>query len=209
MKITSVKKDKNHTVKVDFDGAESVRIDTDFWQSLCLHCGDTVSPEMLEEYLKESEYIRAKSRALWFLDRADCSEKALFDKIVRGGISKTAAARAISRLKQLGMIDDYRYAEHLTERMIESNISKREAYAKLISKGIPKQTVSDILAEAVFDELQQIETLIDKKYRIKLESPDGVQKVYAALVRKGFSYSAVRTAIKNYTQQELDGDFDV
>lgn len=207
MTITAVKRDKNHTVKVDFDNAQSVRIDIDYWSALCFHEGDTLTEEKLTEYLKESEYIRAKSRGMWFLDRADHSEKSLYEKIVRGGISPGSAARAIARLKELGMIDDVRYAERLSQRMNESNISKREAYAKLISKGIPKQIVNEVLADTQFDESRQLAELIDKKYRLKLQTENGVQKVYAALVRKGFSYGAVRDAIKEYTKQELDGEF--
>lgn len=207
MTITAVKRDKNHTVKVDFDNAQSVRIDIDYWAALCLHEGDTLTEEKLTEYLKESEYIRAKSRGLWFLDRADHSEKSLYEKIVRGGILPEAAARAIARLKELGMVDDMRYAERLSQRMNESNISKREAYAKLISKGIPKKIANEVLADTQFDESRQLAELIDKKYRLKLQAENGVQKVYAALVRKGFSYGAVRDAIKEYTKQELDGEF--
>lgn len=100
-----------------------------------------------------------------------------------------------------------RYAERLSQRMNESNISKREAYAKLISKGIPKKIANEVLADTQFDESRQLAELIDKKYRLKLQAENGVQKVYAALVRKGFSYGAVRDAIKEYTKQELDGEF--
>ena len=206
MIITSVEKDKKHTVRVEFDNSQSVLFDSDYWHSVCLQSGDKISEEALKKYLSESEYIRAKSRALWFLDRADHSEKSLYEKIIRGGISKGAAARAIARLKELGMLDDRRYAENLAERMAESNISKREAYAKLLLKGIPKQIANEVLTETQFDESEQIATLIDKKYRLKLQAPEGVQKVYAALVRRGFSYSAVRNAIKQYTTQELDGE---
>lgn len=204
MKLTAVKKDKNHTVRLEFDDDSSVKLDAGFFNEICLRTGDTVTPEKLNEYTKESEYIRAKNRAMWFLDRADHSEKSLYKKIVKGGISPVAAARAISRFKELGVLDDYRYAEHLAERMSESNISKREAYAKLMQKGIPKDIINQVLADTPFDESEQIAELIDKKYRLKLQTEGGSQKVYAALIRKGFSYSAVREQLKKYTQEIED-----
>lgn len=201
MIITTVKRDKNHTVRVELDSSQSVRIDLDYWNGLCLREGDTLSGEKLTEIVKESEYIRAKSRGMWFLDRADHSEKSLYEKIVKGGISATAAARAIARLKELGLIDDYRYAARMAERMSQSNISKRESYAKLLQKGIPKDIIKSVLEDTAFDEASQIEAVIQKKYRTKLADKDSIQKIYAALIRKGFSYGAVREALKKYTQE--------
>ena len=105
----------------------------------------------------------------------------------------------VARIKELGLIDDNRLAARLAERMNEAGISKREAYAKLYSKGIPKDIIKTVLEETPFDEASQIETVIEKKYRNKLSDKENVQKVYAALVRKGFSYGEVSAALKKYT----------
>ena len=45
---------------------------------------------------------------------------------------------------------------------------------------------------------EQILALLQGKYAYKLTAERGFEKVYAALVRKGFSYSAVRQAMKKY-----------
>lgn len=201
MEITEIKREKKHLTKVVFDTQKSVLLDSDYLNELCLAVGDTVTERELDEFIKQSEYIRAKSRALWFLDRADHSEKALYEKIIRGGISANAAAQAIARLKELGLLDDCRYAERLAERMSEANVSKREAYMKLVLKGIPTDTVKQVLQQTDFDEAAQIKALIEKKYRLKLQLHGGAQKVYAALVRKGFSYGAVRDALKEYNEE--------
>ena len=37
--------------------------------------------------------------------------------------------------------------------------------------------------------------------KLKLENPENTPKVYAALVRKGFSYGAVRDALKKYRDE--------
>ncbi len=201
MKIVEITRDKKHTVKVSFDSGKIFNFDLDYWTNVCLHEEDEISDEQLRLHLNESDYIRAKSRGMWFLDRADYSEKTLYEKIVAGGISAAAAARAVARLKELGMLNDKRLCRRLSEQMSEANISKREAYAKLYSKGIPKDIIKSVLEETEFDESSQIKAIIQKKYKNKLSDKDSIQKVYAALIRKGFSYSAVREEIKNYTQE--------
>ena len=201
MEISDIKRDKNHCVRLCFTDGGSVLLDSDFAAESCLRVGEVLSEEKLKHLVSESEYVRAKSRALWFLDRADHSEKALFEKVIRGGISSAAAARAIARLKEIGVLDDYRYASRLAERMSESNISKREAYLKLGLKGVPRDIINEVLSETEFDETQQIRALIDKKYARRLQSGEDTQKVYAALVRKGFSYAAVREALKSKAEE--------
>lgn len=201
MKIVEIKKEKNHTVKVSFTGGKYFNFDLDFWNSLCLHEEDSIGEHDLKYYLAESDYIRAKSRGMWFLDRADYSEKTLYEKIVAGGINPSAAARAVARIKELGLVDDRKLASRLAEQMSDANISKREAHAKLYQKGIPTDIIKAVLEETEFDELSQIEAVIQKKYRNKMSDNDGIQKVYAALIRKGFSYCAVREKIKKYTQE--------
>lgn len=203
MKIVEIKKDKKHTVKVTFDDGKYFNFDTDYLNSACIRVGDTLDGDTLKFHLNESDYIRAKARGMWFLDRAEYSEKTLYEKIVAGGISHTAAARAVARIKELGLIDDNRLAARLAERMSEAGVSKREAYAKLYNKGIPKDVIKTVLEETTFDEVSQIETIIEKKYRNKLSDKENVQKVYAALVRKGFSYREVSAALKKY-QQEIE-----
>ena len=201
MKIVEIKKDKKHTVKVSFDDGKAFNFDIDYWSSTCLRENDQIDNEVLISHLKESDYIRAKSRGLWFLDRADYSEKTLYEKIVAGGISNAAAARAVARLKELGLVDDEKLARRLAEQMSNSNISKRECYAKLYNKGIPSTVIKLVLEDTEFDELSQILAVIEKKYRTKMDTKENMQKVYAALIRKGFSYSAVSEAIKKYTKE--------
>lgn len=204
MEIVSIKKDKGHTVRLEMSDGSSAGLDADYAGELCLHTGDRLTPEKLSEHLRQSEYVRAKSRGMWFLDRADYSERSLYEKIVKGGISPEAAARAIARFKELGLLDDRRYARALAERMAESNISKRASYAKLLQKGIPNGIVKSVLEESDFDEASQIKAIIQKKYSTKLSDKNDVQKVYAALIRRGFSYSAVREQLKSYIQEIKD-----
>ncbi len=201
MIITSLEKDKKHLVRLTVSSGEEYLIDYD----VCLDngiCTDMeINAEMLEEWCFESDYRRAKSRAIWYLDRTDHTEKAMYQKLLRAGFSKQASAKAVGRLAELGIIDDRRYAERFADRCAEHNISKREALQKMLQKGVPYDLAKEALENTESDEEAQIKNLLEGKYSSKIACENGTQKVYAALVRKGFSYSAIRNALKSHTQE--------
>ena len=201
MKVTGIKPDKKHLTKLLLDEDFEILIDND----ALLESGITVGYDLTDEDLKklkyDSDYRRAKSRALWYLDRMDYTEKALYEKLIKAGFGKRVSAEVIARLCELGVVDDRRYAERMAERLMESNVSKREAMHKMLLKGLSYDLIREMLDSGEIDEEEKIKNLLEGKYARKLTEEKGTEKVYASLVRKGFSYGAVRTAMKNFTQE--------
>lgn len=203
MTVSEVKRDKKHLCKIVFTDNSEVLIDLDVYNESPIKTGDFISEEYLEKLKYNSDYKRAKSRALWYLDRKAYSERALFEKLTEKGFSKKASAAVIARFKELGLIDDRRFAENFAYRASEQNISKREIYTKLVLKGISRDLAREVCENIEKDEALQISELIAKKYKNKLYDPQNTQKVYAALIRKGFSFGAVRDALKKYSEDIL------
>ena len=181
MKISDIIKEKKHLCRLIFTDGKEVLIDIDVCSNYCLKAGDFLSEEKLRELVETSDYDRAKSRALWYLDRSWLTEKALYDKLCRGGFNKKASAKVIVRLKELGFLDDRKYAEFFAEKCIESNISKRETYQKMLLKGVPRDMAKEVLDNLEPDEKEQIKELLEKKYRTKLQNPENVKKVYGTI----------------------------
>ena len=208
MTVEEIKRQKGHLYKITLSDNSSFLVDCDVCEAIPIVTGKELSKEEITDILKTSDYERAKSRALWFLDRGDRTEKSLYEKLVAAKISPEQCARAIARLKELGLIDDRRYAKNYAERCIESNISKRETYGKLMQKGVPKDIIREVLEETQVDEVSQITALIKKKYANKLNSRENTAKVVAALMRKGFSYPAVKEALRAYGEEleYIDGE---
>ncbi len=204
MQIIDIKKDKLHLMKIFLSDGSEILIDKDVCYENSLKKGSEIAD--LEALAFESDFRRAKSRAVWYLDRADHTEKALYDKLVRAGFRKEACAKVIARYVEVGLLDDERYTRNYAERLMEANVSKREAVQKLLNKGVPYDLAKSVLEETESDEQTQIKNLLEKKYRTKLTAPKGAEKVFAALVRKGFSYSAVRDALKSYIE-EFEEDY--
>ena len=201
MVISSLERQKKHLVKLCFDNGEEFLLDMDICAENSLCKDMEIEAEELKKLSFESDYRRAKSRALWYLDRSDYTEKAMYQKLLRAGFEKKASAEVIARFVELGIIDDRRFAERFFERCCESNISKREALHKMLNKGIPYDLAKEMLESSEVDEEEQIKNLLERKYSSKLSAEKGTEKVFAALMRKGFSYSAIRSALKQYNEE--------
>lgn len=204
MQIVNLQKDKLHLTKLSLSDGRQVLLDNDLVFERSLKAGLEIDDKYLEELLFSSDYVRAKSRAVWYLDRSAHTEKGLYDKLVRAGFAKEACAKVIARFIEVGLLDDRRYAETLAERFIETNVSKREALQKMLSKGLPYDLAKSVLEETEADENTQIRNLIEKKYRNKLLAENGAKKVFDALARKGFSFGAIREALKSYIEELED-----
>ncbi len=199
MKILSIKRDKKHLDRVILEDGTELLLDSDLTEMKKLSPGtDLPDPDALKY---ESDYIRAKSRALWYLSRSDHSEKALKDKLIAAGFMEDACEEACRRMVELDLINDQRYARRLAEYLSVSGSSKREIAFKLSGKGISSETIKEILSEDESDESEKVLRLIETKYKNKLSSEKDIEKVFAALIRKGFSYSDVRSALRSYSEQ--------
>ncbi len=198
MKILSIARDKQHLSKITLSNGDELLLDCDTVIDNSLFEGMEIDSKTVGALLHASDFKRAKSRAFFYLDKQDYSEKALFDKLKKAGFNEKVSAEALCYLCEIGIVNDKRYAERLRDRLLEANRSKREIINKLYLKGIPLDLAREVLGEYDIDEEAQIKALIEKKYAYKLQDKNNYNKVYAALIRKGFSYSAVKSALKEY-----------
>ncbi len=207
MQIQSVSKRRKGLTCLTING-EEVLIDTEVALLSPYKAGAEISAEELEQLQARSDFKRAKERALWYLSRGDLSEKGLYDKLARA-FSKPAAAAAVARIKELGLVNDHTYARRLARAMVEEkHLSARMAAVQMMQKGIPRQLAQEALAELEPDNTAAAVALIEKKYKNKLSAPDDLRRTYAALLRRGFTYSEVRAALAQYNAnlQEFEGE---
>lgn len=206
MTILEIKPAKQHQNTLRLSNGSEILLDKD----TCIENGLTsemeIDDQTLEALRAQSEYTRARSRALWLLDRMDYTEKKLYEKLISKGFDKKICAKVLADLTCSKIVDDRRFGERVTERLMEAGVSKREAMQKLLYKGFPYDLAKELLAEFEVDEETVLLGLLEKKYSQKLFTENGEQKVYAALVRKGFSYSGVRDAINKYKTQTEFGE---
>ena len=198
MLITQISERRKGITLVVADGQEFL-LNSDTLYSSGISVGMNVEHDVLLKLKKQSDEERAKSRALWYLSRGDHSKKALLEKLCRN-FPQDASIKAVERMEELGLIDDLRYATNVASALSSANTSDREIVRKLFVKGVSSELAKQVVSELESDSCAQIRHLIERKYCRRLADEDGVRKVYAALIRKGFSHSDVRSALREYSE---------
>lgn len=190
-------------IKWESDEKGMLLLDLSLLEDGVIAQGMSLTYDEMAELIKESYCRKAKSRALWYLSSADHSQKGLKRKLMRY-YPEYACESAVERMAQLGYIDDEKFARNTCEVLSARGMSDQAMVSKLISLGVDSRLAKECVFAASNDPTQQIDTLIKKLYARKLQNPENVPKVVAALARRGFKFSDIKTAIGKYTETEID-----
>lgn len=189
------------------DDEYAVTTDVNFWLDHFIADGTEIQEEQWEQLLEEINYKKALNKCGDLLSRRDHSVKELKTKLLRT-VDEKSADRAIKRYIEAGYLDDERFCERLIEYLLTvKKYSKYHAKQECFKRGLSSQLVNDKLAEYLDDNDYSAEDtiieLINGKYASKLEKEDGKNKVTAALMRKGFSYSDISSAFYRIENDEI------
>ena len=207
MRITEAARRRRSLYQLSFEGADSVEVDVRTFDDSPYAVGTDITAEQLERLLSLSMYNRAHDRALYLLGLRDYACRELEQKLLTEADPETAA-RVVERLRQLGLLDDERYAAH-TARSLSAyqQYPRRRVEQELRRRGVDGETARAAAEELDTEDFQQALALIEKKYYNKLDSPESRQRVAAALARRGFSYGAIRRAMEQFSAgQDTDSE---
>ncbi len=190
--ITGLRTEKKRLTAVFVDGELWNRLDSEVLAQNSIKVGMSADENFLTELKFESDYKRAKDRALYLISFRDYSEKELKDKLKKD-YSETAAEKAVAKMRDLGLANDLNFAQkYARELLFNKHFSKRRAEFELLQKGIDKDTVCDILAGLEYDALEQIGLLVDKKYRLAYSDEKVKKRAVAFLQRHGYSWDDIK-----------------
>ena len=121
------------------------------------------------------------------------------------GFPEHVVSSAINHLQHTGLINDLTLADDLKRKAITIKLlSQVSARRFMLTRGIPKEIVDRTL---ICDENQNRENakkLIDRKMRtLKNYSSEKIKRrLYALLLRKGYSYETIKVVLKENNLKE-------
>ena len=201
MKITDIQPYKGSILQVDLEDADPLFLHRDIAAEFHLKPGLELPEGALEEIRTASQRRRAYERALYLLDVRAYGFAELFEKLEQN-YEEDVCYWVLGRLVKLGMIDDRRYAASLAEKyVIVKHYGLYRAKQEMRRKGLDDELIDDALAAYAEETDAQLAALLERKYAADLADPSDqkrINRVKAALVRRGYGYDAIRSALEDY-----------
>ena len=202
MQITAIEPRRKGLSALYIDGEFAMKLDTEVILAHRFDVGREIDDEQLHACVLDSDRKRCKDKAMWLISYRDHSRRELFDKLKKDYGEESCEA-ALCRMEELGLIDDGRYARRYAADLFNSkHLSERGVRQKLYEKGIDRDLIDEVLDEFTVDEDEQIRAIIEKKYARSLTDDKGRRRCANALARMGFSYSSIRSVMREYTEIE-------
>lgn len=184
--------------KIFLDGQYALSLPSEIIARFSLKEGMETSLEEIEALTQASLVRKARERLLYSLDRRLHSEKELRDKL-KGKYSPKTIDLAINEIARLGLIDDEKFATAFCkERMTVNKKGPYLVLCELYKKGVDKSLAKEVVDRVFGEGENEFESALAaaQKYKNDLDSPKGKQRLYGALMRKGFSYCTVKEVMR-------------
>ncbi len=166
-----------------------------------LYPGRELSDEEWQRLQDSIGAMSAKMRAVRIVAASSVSKRDLQQRLVQKGEDPTKAADAVAWMEEMRLVDDAETARQIVSRCIAKGYGLQRAKQALYEKKIPKEFWDDALAEYP----SQNEHIF-RFLRGKITDPTDdkqVKKAVDALLRRGHSYSEIRSALQ---RMALDSD---
>ncbi len=199
MKITEISVQKNNPQRVNVyvDGEYAFSLDDVDMITLGVKVGNEITDAQIESFLFESQYGRAKSKALDILSRKSVSGFMLEEELLKRGYDELVTERVKEELEDLGYIDDKSYTLLFLEYAESKVWGKKKILYELSKRGIDKNIVQDAIEEFKIPDAEDIANLIKQRYKGEDLSDFKVrQKIMRFFASRGFEFSVVEEAIR-------------
>ena len=150
------------------------------------------------------EAKKAREKAAYYLQFSGKTEYELRKKLAEQEFSPASVNSAIEFVKKYRYLDDEDYARRFVERNGNKKSRKQMVY-ELTQKGVARDILETVLEDMEVDEEAQILVLLEKKHYAGDEADRAEkQKISTYLVRKGFSYEAITSALIQFARKDKD-----
>lgn len=211
--ITAIEKQKQSksrcNIFIDGKFAFGVHEDIIVRFNLLKNIGTDISDDFIDEILKAEERHKALDYAYLLLSYRSRSTKEIFSRLRDKGIMTEVIEETIEYLKKLGYINDVEFAKVLIrDRQCLKKVGKNLIKQELIHKGVSKDIIQELVEGTTDDnnEYERAKYLATKKissYR-KDDQRARQRKLYAFLIRKGYSYDVASQVVKELMTEDIE-----
>ena len=198
-------KHKQERVLVHLEGGDLLRITESELLHFGLYVGLDISPETVVQLCKCGARSETRARAANMISARPLSKRELTRRLVQKGAAADDADAAVDYLEGIGALDDASYAAMLVRHYSAQGFGAARLRDELYRRGVPRELWDAALAETP-DVQETLARVIASKTKGKPLNEKDTKRLADALLRRGFSWSEVRSALRSAGAGLEDGD---
>lgn len=185
---------KKDRVLVYLTGGDLLRITPEELLRFGLRPDQELTEDVLEELRRAAARSQTRQRAAELASGRMLSRKELSDRLVKKGADPQEAQETAQWLADLGAVDDAAYAGVIARHYAAMGYGPGRVRQELQRRGVPRDLWEDALAQLP-DPEEAIDRFLASKLRGKTPDRATLQRLSAALQRRGFQWQDIRPAL--------------
>lgn len=164
-----------------------------------LQSGKILDDETIDALQRSAKTSGTRTQAANIIASRPLSKQELTKRLLQKGSDADDAQAAVDWLEKLGAVNDEAYAASVARHYAARGYGAARVREELRRRGVERELWDDALEELP-ESGETLDTLIRKKCRGGLDDPKEQRRICGALMRRGFSWSEIKTAIGRYTE---------
>lgn len=199
--VTAIKPQKRSATRVSvfLDGRFAFGLNQRVAERFGLKLGMELVPADVERILKGQVQQDCFDKGMQYVSRRMHSRKELSQKLARAEFPADVVEAALSRMEELGYVNDSEFARQRLASAQRKLIGERRARAELMRSGVKGDVASDAIEQHFSsDEAKQnAQKLIDKNLpRLsRLDPMTAKRRLIGLLQRRGFDYETIKPLV--------------
>jgi regulatory protein len=207
MPVVTGVKERRGRARVFVDGELWAELDSCFVAERGLREGTTISHEELAEARIAGERPLAMNRALHSLGYRARSAHELRERLSRAGYALETVSGVLTRLEQLGYLDDEEFARNAARDKARKRYGPRRIYGELRRAGVTEEIAQGVVEEefAGRSEFEEARASAQRRYNTGERSDAQARRVHGFLMRRGYSAVVSAEIARSYRRETNDG----
>ncbi len=202
--VTGVAERRDSRVRIFVDGEFWAELDSGVAVERGLFEGAVLSQARLVEARVAGEKPLAMNRALSILGYRARAKGELHERLERAGYAGETVAVVVTRLEELGYLDDEEFARSLAREEAHKKYGPRRILGDLRRAGVDEEVAREAVDEefAERSEYQTALAIARRRYNKEEEGSDTqARRVYGFLMRRGYSADVCAEVARGYRQE--------
>lgn len=205
--VTAIEHSGRHNVLVTINEEIQLMLSRDIWAERPLSEGEELDFEAFNQWLLPRQYPEALNKAVALLAQRARSGGEIRQKLERAHYLEDTIDMVLYKLEKERLLDDGAFARDYAASCARRQMGKSRIRMELARKGLPRELIDRTMEQLPQEEADDAAIRLAQKLLRRHNGEDTrkeMQKVLAAMARRGYSYEDSKEAIEAVLQAEDD-----